>query len=113
MHEALLKTVFLQNKKRSMSDSSSINIDKGNLQIGIKTYIMQFIATVSITITGCSIYYGIIISDLKTQLNSAQLEKNQLLISRRLDSTGTARNLQLEKLIRDNELLKEKLGIKE
>lgn len=111
MSEAILKSIFLENKK-SMNNTSSINVDKGNLQIGIKTYIMQFIATVSITITGCSIYYGIIISDLKNQLNTVQLEKNQIMISRRLDSTGTARNVQLEQLILDNKLMKEKLGIK-
>lgn len=111
MSEAILKSIFLENKK-SMNNTSSINVDKGNLQIGIKTYIMQFIATVSITITGCSIYYGIIISDLKNQLNTVQLEKNQIMISRRLDSTGTARNIQLEQLIEDNKLMKEKLGIK-
>lgn len=111
MSEAILKSIFLENKK-SMNNTSSINVDKGNLQIGIKTYIMQFIATVSITITGCSIYYGIIISDLKNQLNTVQLEKNQIMISRRLDSTGTARNTQLEQLIQDNKLMKEKLGIK-
>lgn len=108
-----IQHIFFEKVKTNQMNNTSINIDEGKFQIGIKTYIMQFIATVSITITGCSIYYGIIISDLKNQLNTVQLEKNQIIISKRMDSTGSARNIQIEQLIRDNQLMKAKLGIKD
>lgn len=111
--------LFFDKPKMDNNSGKFINIDEGKLTIGIKTYIIQFIGTVSLTITICSIYYGIIIEDLKTQLNTTQLEKNQMLISRKMDSTGFVRSNQLQELqeqmqqiIEDNNRLKKKLNVR-
>lgn len=90
-------------------NGKTIDVEKGVVAMGVKTYVAQFVATVGLTITGCSFYYGIIISDLKTQLNTSNLEKNQLSIQHRIDSTATKRSEQLEELIYENKKLREAL----